>query len=332
MPLPHKRRAILRLAAGAATVLAAPTVLRDARADGWPSRPVRFIVPFPQGQATDTVSRIVVPHLATQWKQEVTVENRPGGSGIPAMVAGKDAAPDGYVLTVGTSGTLVINPALFPSLPYRPLVDFAPVSTLFTVPLVVACHPVLPARSFSEFITLVRREPGKHRYGMTNQGSTQHLAMELLKARFGLDMPHVSLGGSAATVSALVAGGVHVVMETAAALMPAIRANKITPVAVTTARRAAPPLDFIPPVADTLAGFDVAGWGGIVAPIGTPPEIVMRIAIDVQSVLREPAVVRELGDKGTVPAAGTSAEFSGLIRKELEIWAQVVRATGVKPS
>lgn len=173
---------------------------------------------------------------------------------------------------------------------------------------------------------------GKLVYASPGQGSTQHLTMELLKLRAGLDIAHVPYVGSAAAVNALVAGEVRVIMDTAVALMATIRNSKAKPFAVTTARRALPPLDFIPPIADTITGFDVAAWGGIAAPAKTPPEIVLRVAIDVQAVLRETAVVRELGDNGTTPAGGTPAEFSAFIRKELEIWAQAVRATGTKPA
>ena len=306
--------------------MAASAVVRDAVASGWPSRPVHLIVPFPQGQAVDVIARIVARRLAAIWNQDVVVQNHGGNSGIPAMVKGKSATPDGYTLTVASSGTLVINPALFPDLPYRPLVDFVPVSNLFLVPLVIAGHPSFPASSFNDFIAMVQREPGKLVYASPGQGSTQHLTMELLKLRAGLDIAHVPYVGSAAAVNALVAGEVRVIMDTAVALMATIGNSKAKPFAVTTARRALPPLDFIPPIADTITGFDVAAWGGIAAPAKTPPEIVLRVAIDVQAVLRETAVVRELGDNGT------PAEFSAFIRKELEIWAQAVRATGTKPA
>lgn len=318
---------VLSGAALSAPFLAAPAVAQAP----WPSKPVRFIVPFPPGQAADIFARLMAEKLTEVWKQQVVVENKAGGSGIPATEYGKAAAPDGYTLMVVSSGTFGVNPSLYPDLPYRPLVDFLPVSNIFLVPLVIVAHPSFPANTLAELIDLARKEPGKLSYASAGPGTSQHLAMELFKMRAKLDIVHIPYKGSGPALADLQGGHVKLMMDSTASAQQAILDKRIKAFAVTTARRVSAPLDFIPPIADTLPGFDTAGWSGIAAPAHTPLEIVAKVNKDITALLQDPAIVREIERRAAIPAPGTPIQFAEFIKKEIDTWGEVVRATSTKP-
>jgi tripartite-type tricarboxylate transporter receptor subunit TctC len=312
--------------------LAAPFVATGARAQApWPSKPVRFIVPFPPGQAADIFARLMAERLTDIWKQQVVVENKAGGSGIPATETGKAATPDGYTVMVVSSGTFGVNPSLYPDLPYKPLVDFKPISNIFLVPLVIVAHPDFPAKTLGELIEMARKEPGKLSYASAGPGTSQHLSMELFKLRAKVDIEHIPYKGSGPAMADLLGGHVKLMMDSTASALNAIRDGRIKALAVTTGRRAPAPLDTIPTIGETIPGFDAAGWSGLAAPVRTPAEIVDRISRDVQALLRDPAVVRQIEERAGIPAPGTPAEFSAFIAKEIETWGEVVKATGTKP-
>jgi tripartite-type tricarboxylate transporter receptor subunit TctC len=297
----------------------------------WPNKPVRFIVPFPPGQAADIFARLMAEKLTEVWKQQVIVENKAGGSGIPATEYGKAAAPDGYTLMVVSSGTFAVNPSLFPDLPYKPLVDFLPISNIFLVPLVIVAHPSFPANTLAELVELARKDPGTYSYASAGPGTAQHLSMELFKLRAKLDIVHVPYKGSGPAMADLLGGHVKLMMDSAASALAAIVDGRIKAFAATTARRAAAPLDNIPPIADTLPGFDAAGWSGLAAPARTPLEIVAKVNRDLQALLKDPAVVRQIEQRAGMPAAGSPIQFAEFIKKEIDTWGEVVRATGTKP-
>ncbi len=321
------RRATLAMTGAAAALPAAA----QSTGPAWPARTVRFVVPFPPGQAADIFARMIAERLTDMWKQQVIVENRGGGSGIPATEYGKAAAPDGYTLMVVSSGTFGVNPTLFPDLPYKPLVDFLPVSNIFLVPLVIVAHPTFPANSLQELIDLAKKEPGKHSYASAGPGTSQHLSMELFKLKTGLDIVHVPYKGSGPAMSDLLGGHVKLMMDSTASALNHIRDGRIKAFAVTTARHAPPPLDRIPTIGQTVPGFDAAGWSGLAAPAKTPPEIVAKISRDVNTLLADPAVVKQIEARAAMAAPGGPAEYAAFIRKEIETWGEVVRATGTKP-
>lgn len=327
MRLYLKRRAALGTMFGAGVLLAAPAIAQGA----WPDRPVRVIVPFQPGQATDVFARILAERLSQSWKQPLLVDNISGGSGIAGMEAGKAAAPDGYTLTVASSGTFGINPSLYPDLPYRPLVDFTAISLAFTTPLVIVAHPRFPASSLREMIALIHREPGRYSYASPGVGSSQHLSMELLKIRTGMDLAHVADTNGNLSMSQVLSGQVMLMKESATAALPHLLAKRLKALAVTSLKRAPPPLDDIPAVSETVPGFNTAGWGGLVAPAKTPPEIVAKINLDVQGILRDPAVIAQFGANGATAIPSLPTAFSIFIMKEMDNWAQVVRVTGTKP-
>src|SRR5262245_20893005 len=321
------RRRTLALAGPVTATFAAPALAQTP----WPAKPVRFIVPFPPGQAADIFARLMAEKLTEVWKQQVVVDNKAGGSGIPATEYGKSAAPDGYTLMVASSGTFGVNPSLYPDLPYRPLVDFLPISNIFLVPLVIVAHPSFPANTLAELIELARKEPGQLSYASAGPGTSQHLAMELFKLRAKLDIMHIPYKGSGPAMADLLGGHVKLMMDSTAAALGPISDKRIKALAVTTARRAAPPLDGIPPIADTIPGFDAAGWSGLAAPARTPLEIVAKVNKDINTLLQDSAIIRQIEQKAAMPAPGTPIQFAEFIKKEIDTWGEVVRATGTKP-
>jgi tripartite-type tricarboxylate transporter receptor subunit TctC len=323
---PTRRRA-LAVAGAAGALLAAPALAQAP----WPNKTVRFVVPFPPGQAADIFARMMAEKLTDVWKQQVIVENKAGGSGIPATEYGKAAAPDGYTLMVVSSGTFGVNPSLFPNLPYKPLVDFLPISNIFLVPLVIVANPRFPASTLGELIELARKEPGKLSYASAGPGTSQHLSMELFKLRAKLDIVHVPYKGSGPAMADLLGGHVMLMMDSTSAALNHIVEGRIKALAVTTAKPAPPPLDKVPTIAQTLPGFDAAGWSGLAAPARTPLEIVAKVNKDMQTLLNDPAVIRQIEQRAAIPAPGSPLQFSEFIKKEIDTWGEVVRATGTKP-
>ncbi len=325
-----RRRA---LALGLATPLAAPFVITAARAQAaWPSKPVRIIVPFPPGQAADIFTRLIGERLTEVWKQQVIVENKGGGGGIPGTETGKAATPDGHTLMAVTSGTFGVNPSLYADLPYRPLVDFKPITNIVVAPLVIVAHPSFPASTTAELIALAQKEPGKLSYASAGPGTAQHLSMELFKLRAKIDIEHIPYKGSGPAMADLLGGHVKLMMDSTASSLNAIRDGRIKALAVTTARRAPPPLEKIPTIAETVPGYASAGWSGLAAPAKVPDAIVTRINADVTALLRDPGMVRQIEERASIADPGTPSQFAAFIEKDMATWAEVVKATGTKPA
>jgi len=312
--------------------VAAPFISAGASAQtAWPSKPVRIIVPFPPGQAADIFTRLIAERLTEIWKQQVVVDNKAGGGGIPGTEAGKTATPDGHTLMSVTSGTFGVNPSLYPDLPYKPLVDFKPITNIIVAPLVIVAHPTFPANTVAELIAAAKKDPGKLSYASAGPGTAQHLSMELLKLRAKIDIEHIPYKGSGPAMADLLGGHVKLMMDSTASALNAIRDGRIKALAVTTARHAPPPLEKIPTVAETVPGYASAGWSGLAAPRQVPDEIVNRINADVTRLLRDPAIVRLIEERASVPDPGTPGGFAAFIEKDMATWAEVVKATGTKP-
>jgi len=316
------RRAVL--AAG----LAAPLIARAQPA--WPTKTVRFIVPFPPGQAADIFARLMAERLTEIWKQQVVVDNKGGGGGIPGVEAGRMAAPDGYTFLIATSGTFGVNPSLYPDLPYKPLVDFKPITNIIKGPLIIVAHPTFPASTVAELIELARKEPGKLSYASAGPGTAQHLSMELFKLMAKLDIVHIPYKGSGPAQADLLGGHVKLMMDSTASALGAIRDGRIKALGVTTARRA-PGLPQVPPIGDTVPGYDSAGWSGLVAPAKTPDAIITKVNADLVALMRDPAVLKQFEDRATLADPTTPAEFGAFMAKDMATWAEVVKATGTKP-
>ena len=321
------RRQALALAGAAGAALAAPAIAQSS----WPSKPVRFIVPFPPGQAADIFARLMAEKLTDKWKQQVIVENKGGGSGIPATEFGKAAAPDGYTLMVVSSGTFGVNPSLYPDLPYKPLTDFLPISNIFLVPLVIVAHPSLPVNTLAELIALAKKEPGQLSYASAGPGTSKHLSMELFKLQAKLDIVHIPYKGSGPAMADLLGGHVKLMMDSTASSLGAIRDGRIKALGVTTAKRVPAPLDKVPSIGETVPGYDAAGWSGLVAPANTPDAIVNKVNADLVALMRDPAVLRQFEERATLADPLTPAQFAAFIAKDMATWAEVVKATGTKP-
>ena len=314
-------------------VVAAVALLVAAAAhgqSGFPSRPVRLIVPFPPGQATDIVARLVSEGLGKLWAQGVVVENRGGGAGIPGMIAGRDAPPDGHTITVGTSGTVAINPGMHANLPYDPLRDFAMVNGLFTVPLMIVAHPGAPYRSLQDLIDAAKKNPGKLNWGLPGSGTSQHLTGELLKMQAGIDIVAVLYKGSGPAMTDLLGGQITLMVDSLASSLPHIKAGKIRPLAMTTAQRA-PQLPELPTVAELgYPGFDGVGWGGMMVPKATPGNVVERIGADVRRVLGDPVIQARIIERGAVPDPRDAKEFAEFVNAELVKWTTVIQKANVR--
>jgi len=296
----------------------------------YPIKPVRLIVPFPPGQATDIYGRILAQRLSLLWGQQVFVDNRPGGIGVPAMMAAKVAAADGYTLMMASVATLSINPVLHADLPYSATRDFVPVSNVVVQPLVLVAHPKFAPRSISELVAAAKSNPKKLQYASPGQGTSQHMTAELFASRAGIELEHVPYKGSAPAMIDLIGGHVLLMADSVSSALPHIKSGKIRAIAVTALQRV-PQLPDIPTIAESsFPGFEGVGWGGIVLPAGTPSELVERISADIQQVLRDPEVRAEIISRGGIPDPRTPKAFAEFIRAETEKWAKVAKEAHIR--
>jgi tripartite-type tricarboxylate transporter receptor subunit TctC len=322
--MPIARRALL----GATSLPLLPAIAR-AQSD-WPNRPVRIIVPFPPGQASDIITRLVADDLSKRWPQRVVVENRGGGAGAPAMEAGARAPADGYTLTAGTSGTLGINPSVLPRLPYDPEKDFTAISNVAMVPLLIVAHPSLPYNTMQELAAAAREKPGELNMASAGPATSQHMAAELLMLRANIRFNIVHYRGSGPAIADVIAGNVKLMTDSVASSLPHIREGRVKAIALCSAQRV-PQLPDVPTIAETLVpGYEAAGWSGLVAPAGTPPDIIRRINVDVVAALREPAIATRIAGMGAVADPRTVEESAAFIRSEIAKWREVARAANVR--
>jgi tripartite-type tricarboxylate transporter receptor subunit TctC len=322
-----------RRALGAAglAALGAALIPGGARAQGaWPERPVRIIVPFPPGQAADLFTRLVADDLGRRWPQRTVVENRAGGAGVPAMDMGARAAPDGYTLIAGSSGTLGVNPSLIPNLVYNAERDFAAISNVVVVPLLFVAHPSLPFNTIQELVAEAQANPGRVDVATAGPGTSQHLAGELFAHRAGIRLNMVHYRGSGPASVDLLGGHIKVMVDSVASALPHIRAGRLKALALTTARRV-PQLPDVPTIAETVVpGYEAVGWSGLVAPAGTPPAILERINIDVGQALRDPAIIKRIEDMGAIASPTSRDEFGAFISSEIAKWREVVQLANVR--
>jgi tripartite-type tricarboxylate transporter receptor subunit TctC len=314
---------------GAAGLLAA--LLAPAwGAEAYPTRSVRLIVPFPPGQAADIFARLLAQRLSTTWGQQVVVDNRGGGAGVPAMLAAKAAAPDGHTMIMATTGTLSITPFLYAKPPYDPLKDFVPVTNVVVAPLVFTVHPSVPYRSISDLVAAAKKEPGKLMYASPGQGTSQHLTAELFAARAGIKLVHIPYKGSGPAVADLVGGQVLLMMDSVPSALPHVRSGRIRAIAVTTAQRT-PQLPDVPTIAESgYPGFEGTGWAGILVPAGTPLTTVQRMSDDIREALNEPKLRGDIIARGGIPDPRPPKAYEDFIRSETEKWARVAKEAQVQ--
>jgi tripartite-type tricarboxylate transporter receptor subunit TctC len=318
----------LVFAAAAAVLSAAPVAI--AQAPAYPTKPIRIVVPFPPGGATDILARDVAQKLTDAWGQSVIVDNRPGAGGNIGSELVAKSAPDGYTLEMGTVGTHAINASLYAKMPYDNVKDFVPIILVAGVPNVLEVNPALPVNSVPELIAYAKANPGKLNFASSGNGTSIHLSGELFKAMAGVEMTHVPYKGSAPALQDLIAGQVQVMFDNLPPSLPQIRAGKLRALAVTSAARA-PALPDVPTVAEAgLPGFEASSWFGLLAPAGTPPAIVAQINAEVGKWLATPEAKENLAKQGANAAGGTPEDFAKHIAAETAKWAKVVKASGAK--
>ena len=297
-----------------------------ALAQSFPSRPVNLVVPFPPGGGTDTGARILAEQLGKRWGQPVVVENKGGAAGQIGADSVAKAKPDGYTLLLGNIGTQAINPSLYAKLPYDADKAFAPVSLVAELPLAMMVNPALPAKTASEFITLAKSKPGQLSYSSSGAGSAPHLAAEIFKDQTGTFVLHVPYRGGGPAIADLLAGHVQLSFMTVLEASGHIKGGKLRALAVTGDKRVQA-LPDVPTLAEgVVPGFNAISWIGLLAPAGTPADVVDKIAADVRAVLADDAVKARFVALGGVPRATTPAEFSKLIADDKARYAQIIRS------
>ncbi|HYL25589.1 MAG TPA: tripartite tricarboxylate transporter substrate binding protein [Burkholderiales bacterium] len=311
--------------------LAAVLVLAsDALAQSYPAKPIRLIVPYPAGGATDFFARLVFPKVGDALGQPVVVENRPGaGTAIGASEVAR-SAPDGYTLLLGDAGTYAFNPTLYKKLSYDPAKDFAPVSLTGRFALILAVNTaVLNVSSVDQFVQAAKQAPGKIDYGAPGPGSPIHLAMELFKQRAGITMTPIPYKGGADALSDLIGGRIGALFPDIATGLPQIRAGKIKALAVASERRVAA-LPGLPTVGESgYPGFEAWAWQGFVAPAGTPREVVMKLNGAFAKVMADPVIGQRLSESGFEPQTSSPEQFAAYLRSEIAKWAKVIHDSNI---
>jgi tripartite-type tricarboxylate transporter receptor subunit TctC len=321
----YSRRSFLQIAGAAA---ATPALAGRALALDYPVRPLRWIVGFPAGGGTDTVSRIMAQWLSERLRQSVIVENKPGASTNISMQAAVAAPADGYTLVCVTASSAV-NVSLFENLPFNLLRDVAPVAGLIDFPLVMVVSSALPVRTVPEFIAYANANPGRISMASYGTGSTSHLAGELFKVMTGVKMVHVPYRGEAPAMTDMIAGRVQVMFLTLTGSLAHIRSGAVRLIAVCAKTRS----EFVPDaptIADSVPGYEANSWCGVGAPRGTPPDIIARLNTEINAGLADPATRARLATVATTPIFYTPDGFSAYIAQEVDKWGKLIRASGVK--
>jgi tripartite-type tricarboxylate transporter receptor subunit TctC len=329
-PLPRRHLGLSGAAAAALGV--APPLLRPrpSSAQSWPDRPIRLIVPFPPGGVADLLARSFTPHLQASLGHPVVVENRAGAGGNVGADAVAKSPPDGYTLLLTSTGPLAINAALYAQMPFDPAAAFAPIALALVAPMVLVVRADRPWRGLGDVLEAARAAPGRLSGGSAGNGSTPHLALELLKSMARVDITHVPYRGVAPATTALLGGDIEMMFDTVPQAMPQIRGGALRPLAVTTARRVAASPE-VPTVAEAgVPGYESSSWFGLVAPAGTPAPVVARLADAVASALRQPEVVARFAEQGGELGSMGPEAFAAFIRAEREKWTAVVRTSAAR--
>jgi tripartite-type tricarboxylate transporter receptor subunit TctC len=296
----------------------------------YPNKTVKIIVPFPAGQATDLAARIIGEALAKEWNQAVVIENIGGGAGIPGMVQGRAAAPDGYTLLMGTSAVLVVNPAIMEKLPYDPLNDFTYIGPVFRNPLIIVANEKAPFKTLKDLVDAAKKEPGKLNWGYPGAGTTQHLTGELFKQVAGVDIQGVMYKGSAQAVQDLLGDQIPLSVDGIGPNLPHIKSGKLRALASTGSIRASQ-LPDVPTVAEQgYPGFSGEGWGGVVVTKGVPNDIVAKVSRDLAKVMNDPAVQQRLTVAGLAVDNQPRDEWIAFARKTHTTWGEVARRNNIK--
>ena len=318
----HRRTAL----ACALLLAGAPALAQTA----YPGKPVRIVVPYPPGGTTDLLARLLAARLGEKLGQSFTVDNRPGASGAIGSQFVAKSAPDGYTLVMATISSHGINAALHKALPYDPVADFAPITLVASTPNVITVNADMPARTLADLLAMARAKPGALSFGSTSAGGSPHMSVELLKMMAQVDMVHIPYKGGGPMLTDLIGGQIPMGVDNLPSSMAHIKSGKIRALAVTTAKRW-PGTPDIPTVAESgVTGYEASAWFGLLAPAGTPREIVTLLQRSVADIVGQPEVHQRLAELGAEPVASTPEAFGRQIAGEIDKWKKVVAATGVK--
>lgn len=298
-------------------------------AQAWPSKPIKLVVPFATGGATDLAGRLVAQHLGAALGQPVVVDNRPGAAGNIGTDYVAKSAPDGYTLLLTSLSSIAIAPYFDKALPYNPIRDLAPVSLVANIASVLVVHPSVPVKTVTELVAFSKANPDKLNYGSSGVGDGNHLAGELFNSMTGATLVHVPYKGGAPAMTDLMGGQIQMMFATVAAAIPNVQAGKVRPIAMTELKRSEL-LPDLPTIAETVTGYEFTSWLGLFAPAGTPPDVVARLNAEVVKVLKLPDVRARLLGAGLEPVSNTPVEFAAYIRTDSAKWEKVVKASGVK--
>jgi tripartite-type tricarboxylate transporter receptor subunit TctC len=323
------RRAFTAGALSLAAVLAGGlAVATPAAGQNYPTRPITIIVPFPAGGTTDILSRVVGQGLAKELGQPVVIDNRGGAGGNIGGALAAKAPADGYTLFMGTVGTHAINAALYKKMPFDHVKDFQPLTRVAMVPNLLVAHPSQPFKTVKELIAYAKANPGKLNFASSGNGSSIHLSGELFKSMTGIDMVHVPYKGSAPAVADLLGGQTAIMFDNMPSAIQHVRAGKLRPIAVTTAKRS-PELPDVPTIAEAgVPGYDATSWFGLFVTAGTPAPVVSKLHGSLMKVLADPEVKKQIAGQGAESVAEKPEQFAEFIAKETAKWAKVVKASG----
>jgi tripartite-type tricarboxylate transporter receptor subunit TctC len=331
MPVLVRSALCLRaIALGAASIAVLATTPDAVAQAGYPNRPIKLVVPYPPGALTDVLARAIGERLSANLKQPVIIDNKPGAGTLVGAEFVAKQPPDGYTLLMATSTTLGISPALYRPSPIDPIRDFTPISQVGSVDFFLIANPAFPAKTVREMIDAIRKSPGKYNYASVGSGSPHHLFMETLKIELGLDIQHVPYKGTPAALTDLLTGMIQVMFADATIAVPNIQAGKVTALGTSAASQTTL-LPGVPPIAATVPGFDWQAWQGIVAPAGTPKEIVARLSAELQKIQAAPEFRNQLLRFGMEPfAPQTPEQFAATIEAEQPRWAKAIKDSGAK--
>src|SRR4029450_2061507 len=318
-----------QLAKLAVTILFACALPATPLAQAWRHGPIKMIVPFPAGGGTDFIARLTAKHLSETLGQQVYVENRGGANGAIGLQALIQSERDGYTIAATSDTPLVVNPWLYERLAYQPLRDFVPVATMVAFPGMLAVHPSVQARSIPELIALAKAKPGTLSYASAGIGNFSHLALALFSLATGVKLVHVPYRGTGPASLALIAGDVQMGFNNVQTLLQSVQAGQLVALAVAEPKRM-PALPDLPAVAETVPGFEMAPWVGIIAPARTPKEIVERLSQETLAIMRDPQVVKQLTEQQVTPFPLAPDQLGELIRNDLDKLAGVIKTAGIK--
>ncbi|MGZ5232971.1 MAG: Bug family tripartite tricarboxylate transporter substrate binding protein [Burkholderiales bacterium] len=313
-----------------AAALACAAISGSLHAQAYPTKPVRWLVPFPPRGGTDVISRALAQKLTEAWGQQVIADNRPGSGGTIGLAAAAKLPADGYNIVLGQLANVAIAPALYAKLPYDPVKDFTPVTLALTSPLILVAHPSLPAKNVRELIALAKAKPDSVTFGSPGNGTTGHLGTEIIKTAGGVKMTHIPYKGASPAFTGLLSGEISVYMSSIQPAIPMLNAGRVRALGVTSAKRMAT-LPNVPTISESgLPGYEVTNWYGVMMPAGVPKDVLTKIHGDLVKVLKMPDVQQRFQSEGGDTTSNTPEQFAAFIKTEIAKWGKAVRESGAK--